>query len=131
MKRLLLKWVILGVAVYATSLITQALKIGFRAQAGTLSEVIVLLIGVAALALLNATMGKILKVLTFPISCLTLGLFGLVVNAIVLWFASSLELGFRITKSGVEGLVAAFVASVLISMINGALQTALPDKKDD
>lgn len=131
MKRLLLKWVILGVAVYATSLITQALKIGFRAQAGSVSEVIVLLIGVAALALLNATMGKILKVLTFPISCMTLGLFGLVVNAIVLWFAATLELGFRITKSGVDGFVAAFVASVLISILNGVLQTALPDKKDD
>ena len=49
----------------------------------------------------------------------------------VLWLAASLELGFRITESGFKGFIAAFVASLLISFINGVLGVFLPDDKDD
>jgi len=127
----MLKWIVLALSVLATSYITDYFKLGFHASAKTLSEVIVLLVGVAALALLNATLGKILKLITLPISCATLGLFSVVINAVVFWFAASLELGFRITKPGIEGFIAAMVASICVSLINGILQNFLPDKKDE
>jgi putative membrane protein len=76
-------------------------------------------------------LGKLLKLLTLPLSCITLGLFSLVVNAVVLWIAASFQLGFRITEQGGRGFVAAFVASLLISFINGVLGVFLPDEKDD
>jgi len=60
-----------------------------------------------------------------------LGLFSLVVNAVVLWIAASLNLGFKITDTGLKAFLAAFVASLLISFINGVLGIFLPDDKDD
>ena len=47
------------------------------------------MLGVAILALLNATLGKILKLLTLPLNCLTLGLFSLVINAIIFMIVAS------------------------------------------
>lgn len=131
MTKLLLRWVLLAVSVFAASLVAQAIGLGFKVETGTGEAIITLLIGVAVLAFLNATLGKLLKLLTLPLSCITLGLFSLVVNAAVLWIAASLELGFRITESGFKGFIAAFVASLLISFINGVLGVFLPDDKDD
>jgi putative membrane protein len=131
MTKLLLRWVLLAVSVFAASLVAQAIGLGFKVETGTGEAIITLLVGVAVLAFLNATLGKILKLLTLPLSCITLGLFSLVVNALVLWVAASLELGFRITDTGVKGFIAAFVASLLISFINGVLGVFLPDDKDD
>ena len=131
MTKLVLRWVLLAISVVAASLVSQALKLGFQADWRTLESVVQLLIGVAVLSFLNATLGKILRLLTLPLSCITLGLFSLVVNATVLWLAASLNLGFRITEAGVRGFLAAFVASILISFINGVLGVFLPDDKDD
>lgn len=131
MTKLLLKWVLLAFSVFAASLLTDALKLGFKVDVGTVNKAVTLMIGVAILAFLNATLGRILKWATLPLSCLTLGLFSLVVNAFVLWLAASMELGFKITQSGFPGFMAAFVASLLISFINGVLGVFLPDDKDD
>jgi putative membrane protein len=75
-------------------------------------------------------LGRLLKFLTLPLSCITLGLFSLVVNAIVLWVAASLNLGFSIHGSGGRAFFAAFIASLLISFINGVLGVFLPDDDD-
>lgn len=131
MTKLILRWVILAASVFASSVVAQALNLGFQVDAHDFSSVLKLLLGVLVLSLLNATLGKILKVLTLPLSCLTLGFFSLVVNALVLWFAASLELGFKISDSGFKGFIAAFVASLLISFINGVIGVFLPDDKDD
>lgn len=131
MTRLLLRWILLAVSVFAASLVAQAIGLGFKVETGTGEAVVTLLIGVAVLSFLNATLGKLLKLLTLPLSCITLGLFSLVVNAVVLWLAASLQLGFRITDNGFKGFIAAFVASLLISFINGVLGVFLPDDKDD
>ena len=131
MTRLLLRWILLAVSVFAASLVAQAINLGFKVELGKGEAIVTLLVGVAVLSLLNATLGKLLKLLTLPLSCITLGLFSLVVNAIVLWVAAQLELGFRITDSGIKGFIAAFVASLLISFINGVLGVFLPDDKDD
>jgi len=128
MSKLLLRWILLAVSVYAASLVAQALGLGFKADVSTGSSVVQLMLGVGILSFLNATLGKILKLLTLPLSCITLGLFSLVVNAAVLMVAASLKLGFKIEEhSDVKAFFAAFVASVLISFINGVLGVFLPD----
>jgi len=118
-------------SVYAASLICNALRLGFDVNVRNGEDAVKLLVGVLVLGLLNATLGKILKLLTLPLSCLTLGLFALVVNAVVLWVAASLQLGFRITQGGLRGFLAALVASLLIAFINGVLGVFLPDDRDD
>ena len=117
-------------SVYGASLICHALGLGFDVRVKDGGDAVKLLVGVVVLGLLNATLGRILKILTLPLRCLTLGLFSLVVNAAILWFAASLNLGFHVA-SGVMGFAAAFVASLLIAFINGVLGVFLPDDKDD
>lgn len=131
MGKLLLRWLVLAISVFAASLVTHALKLGFQVDVHSIDGALKLLIGVAVLSFLNATLGKILKIITIPLSCITLGLFSLVINAVVLWVAATLNLGFRITDSGIQAFFAAFVASLLISFINGVLGVFLPDDKDD
>ncbi len=64
------------------------------------------------IGLLNATVGLILKILTFPISILTLGIFLLVINAIMILVASSLVPGFQ-----VAGLLPAFLGAVILALL--------------
>lgn len=132
MGKLLLRWVLLAVSVYAASLVAQALGLGFVADVSTGDSVVKLMLGVLILSFLNATLGKILKFLTLPLSCITLGLFSLVINAVVLMVAASMKLGFQIKEhSEFKAFIAAFIASVMISFINGVLGVFLPDDKDD
>ena len=102
-------------------MVSHALNVGFAADVSSVDSVIKLLIGVALLSFLNATLGRIIKLITLPLSCITLGLFSLVINAIILYLAASFNLGFRITDSGFKAFTAAFVASLLIAFINGVL----------
>lgn len=120
----------MAVSVFAASILCKAMGLGFQANASTVSQAIILMVGVALLAFLNATLGKFLKFITLPLSCITLGIFSLVVNAAVLYFAARFELGFSIKDSGLNGFIAAFVASLLISLINGVLGVFLPDDKE-
>ena len=131
MGRLLLRWILLAFSVFAASMVSQAIGLGFKVNYREASDLITLMIGVAILALLNASLGRILKVLTLPLSCLTLGLFSLVVNAAVLMIAASLKLGFEITDTGAKAFLAALIASVIIAFVNGVLGVFLPDDKDD
>lgn len=136
MKRLLLRWVLLALSVMAASLICEALGLGFDVKllhdkTNVFGDLIELLLGVAVLALLNAVLRPILKFLSLPLTCLTLGLFSFVINAFILWLAASLQLGFRITGTGYQPYIAALIASILISCINAVLSVFLSDDKDD
>ncbi len=122
----------MAVSILAASYVSKALNLGFEAHVETFADWVKLLLGVAVLGFLNATLGRVIKFLTLPITCLTLGFFALVVNAAVFYAAARLDLGFRITETSVfRGFMAALVASVLVSFINGVLGVFLPDDRDD
>jgi putative membrane protein len=131
MTRLILRWVLLALSVIGASLVCQALNLGFEVSVRDTAGFLKLLAGVLVLSFLNATLGRLIRFVTLPLSCITLGLFSLVVNAAVLWFAASFGLGFSIAEPGAKGFLAAFVASILISFINGVLGIFLPDDRDD
>jgi putative membrane protein len=131
MTKLLLRWILLALSVMGASYVSQALRLGFEVHVENASGFLQLLLGVAVLSLLNATVGRLIKFLTLPLSCLTLGLFSLVINAVILMIAASLKLGFQITGSGFNAFIAAFVASLMIAFINGVLGMFLPDDKDE
>jgi putative membrane protein len=85
------------------------------------SEDWVLLLGVAVVfGVLNVLVRPLLKLLTFPVLIVTLGLFIFVLNAIMLWLTSSvsdaLGLGFR-----VDGFGSAFLGALVVSVVNFAL----------
>jgi putative membrane protein len=76
-----------------------------------------------ALGVVNAFVKPILVMISLPITCLTLGLFILVINALMLLLVSAIPfLGFI-----VNGFVVALVAAVVISVVSWALSMVLPD----
>jgi putative membrane protein len=68
----------------------------------------------AVIILINLTLKPIMIVLTFPITLVTLGLFLLVINALVILMAAELIPGFS-----VDGFWWAMAFSILLSLING------------
>ena len=64
------------------------------------------------LGILNATLGFILKVLTFPLSIVTFGFFLLVINALMFRLASFIK-GFE-----VNGFWAAFFGSLIVTIVS-------------
>ena len=67
------------------------------------------------LGLLNAVLRPLLQLITFPLSCLTLGLFAFVVNALVFYLAARLSVGVEIT------IVGALIGSIVVSVLTGLL----------
>ncbi len=75
------------------------------------------------LGVVNAIVKPILVMVSLPITCLTLGLFIFVINALMLLLVSLIPfLGFV-----VNGFVVALVASIVISIVSWALSMVLPD----
>lgn len=75
------------------------------------------------LGVVNAIVRPILVMVSMPITCLTLGLFIFVINALMLLLVSAIPfLGFV-----VNGFIVALVASILISIVSWALSMVLPD----
>jgi putative membrane protein len=68
---------------------------------------------------LNATLGLVLKILTFPFTILTFGLFWFVINAIILEIASTFVRGFFV-RSFFSALIGA-IALTLVNMLLKAL----------
>ena len=88
-------------------------------------------IGAIALifALINSFLKPIVKLLSLPITLVTLGLVGLFINAAMLlvlaWVCGQLDLGFTISgfppKFSFDALVAAFAAGIIVSIVAAIL----------
>ena len=94
---------------------------------GSTGEKALALIVVALVfGLVNLLVKPIVQVLTFPLFILTLGLFTLVVNALMLlltsWLADKLDLSFH-----VDGFWTAVLGGLIISIVSWALHLVLPD----
>ncbi len=111
--RLLLHWVLSAIAL----LFVSHLVPGFHV-AGLLPA----LIAVVVIGLLNATVGLFLKIITFPISILTLGIFLLVINGVMILVASSLVPGFH-----VYGLFPAFWGAVVLALLGMLIKAIVRD----
>lgn len=94
---------------------------------GSTGEKTLTLIVVALVfGLVNMVVKPIVQVLTFPLFILTLGLFTLVVNALMLlltsWVADKLDLSFH-----VDGFWTAVLGGLIVSIVSWALNAFLPD----
>lgn len=70
------------------------------------------------LSLLNLLIKPILVILTLPVTILTLGLFLLVINAIIILLASKLVSGFK-----VDGFFWAFIFSLILSLVSAIMNS--------
>ncbi|MBL87612.1 MAG: hypothetical protein CMO82_13250 [Winogradskyella sp.] len=78
------------------------------------------------LAILNLFVKPILIIFTLPVTILTLGLFLLVINALIILLADKLIDGF-----GVNGFWTALIFSILLSILQSILHTIFKEPKND
>jgi putative membrane protein len=103
-RRLILNWLLSTLALLATAYLLPGIHVdGFLAA----------LWAALVIGLVNGTLGALLKFITFPITLLTLGLFWLVINGMMLMLASWFTPGFA-----VAGFFSAFFGALLLSILN-------------
>lgn len=100
-------WFISALAIVVTGYLLPGVQI---------SSFLAALVTAVVLGVINAILRPILIILTLPLNILTLGLFTLVINAIIILIASELVPGFK-----VSGFWWALIFSVILSIINGFL----------
>jgi putative membrane protein len=106
--RLIVNWILSAIAVWVVAQIVPGVSVSGPMAA---------LIAALAIGFVNATIGLLLKVLTFPLTLVTFGLFWLVINALMLKLAAALVPGFR-----VQGFLPAFIGAILLSVVNMVLK---------
>src|SRR5438034_6892205 len=108
MLRLIVNWVFSAVSLIIVAHVVRGFEIsGFGAA----------LIAAVVIGLVNASIGLFLKIVTFPLTLVTLGVFWFVINALMLEFAAAFVSGFRI-----EGFLPAFFGAIVLSLVNMVLR---------
>lgn len=117
MLRLLLSWLLSAVLLLVVAHFVPGFHVsGFQSA----------LIAALVIGLVNATIGTFLKILTFPLTILSLGIFLLVINALMLMLASKLVSGFA-----VDGFGAAFFGAILLALLHMLLRWLTPRRERD
>jgi putative membrane protein len=83
------------------------------------------LIAAVVIGLVNGTLGALLKLLTFPVTVLTFGIFWLIINALMLKLAAVFVPGFE-----VRGFWPAFWGGVILSLLNLIVRHLLSRRTD-
>ena len=108
--RLLLNWLLSAISLLIVARVVPGFYVqGFRAA----------LIAALVIGLVNATLGLLLKLITLPLTLLTLGLFWWVINALMLMFVSTL----LSPDFVVRGFWPAFWGAIVLSLINMVLKS--------
>ena len=103
--RHLINWILSALAVWVVAQFVH----GFHVKGVAAALIAALVIG-----LVNATLGAFLKVITLPLTILTLGIFWLVINALMLMLASAaLSPAFHVDSFGT-----AFWGAIVLSLVN-------------
>jgi putative membrane protein len=79
------------------------------------------LLAALVLGVVNAIIRPVLLLLTLPLNVLTLGLFTLVINGLMLWLVSAVVPGFS-----VSGFWSALVGAVVLSVVSFLLSHLIP-----
>ena len=104
---ILINWLLAALAIMATAYLLPGVS---------LSGFVPALVTALVLGLVNAFIKPLLLLLTLPINILTLGLFTLVINALLIMLVSKLVSGFQ-----VQGFWWALAFSVVLTVVNWAL----------
>lgn len=103
----LIRWALNVVAIIFTAYIINGFEV---TVAGAI-------FGSIILGIINAIIRPVILILTLPINIITLGLFTLVVNGLMLWLTSSMIKGFDITGFGIA-IIVALVLSIFSFIIS-------------
>ena len=104
MRKLLIHWIVSALFLYVLSFLFRGIVID-NALAAIAAAIV--------LGLINATIKPVLQIISLPITFMTLGLFYLVINGLLLMLVSALVPGFHVTGFGT-----AFFAAIILSILN-------------
>ncbi|WP_410786592.1 phage holin family protein [Kribbella sp. C-35] len=126
MKNLIIRLLVNAIALAAASWLVS----GITLQGATTGKrVLTLLIVAAIFGVVNAIVKPVVKVLSFPLLILTLGLLTFVINAAMLlltsWITGKLDVQFH-----VDGFWSALFGALIISVVGMILNAFLPDKAE-
>lgn len=116
MLRLLLHWILNAIALLIVSRVVPGFVVSSLSSA---------LIAVIVIGLLNATFGLVLKVITLPLGILTFGIFFLVINAVVLKFATAVVPGFQVLT-----FAAAFWGALALAILHMLFGFLTPKRRE-
>jgi putative membrane protein len=121
---LLIRIIITGVAVWVAALIVPGVALE---DADTTSQIITVL-GVAVIfGLVNGVLGSILRLISLPLTILTLGLFALVVNAVLFLLTAAIAQGIGLPFE-VDGFLAALLGALVVSIVRIGLRGIAPER---
>ncbi|WP_435816332.1 phage holin family protein [Achromobacter xylosoxidans] len=109
---LILVWILNAVALLAVAYLLPGITVASFGSA---------LIAALVLGLVNMLVKPVLVLLTLPITIVTLGLFLIVINALLFWFVGSVLKGFQ-----VNGFWWAVGGAILYSIISALLTKLIP-----
>ena len=109
--RLLLRWLLSAAAL---------MLIAYYLPGVSVASFYTALIAALVLGLVNALIRPIILTLTLPVNILTLGLFTLVVNALMFWLASTVVKGFS-----VAGFWPAFWGALIMTLVGWVMSALL------
>ena len=117
---MLKRWLISSLSLFAAAWLVP----GIRAEENALAVYFVMAV---ILGLINLTIKPILTLLSLPITILTLGLFLLVLNALMLWFASAVAVKLFNIGFYVDGFWPAFLGALIVSVVSMVLSSFIKD----
>lgn len=129
MKSIGIKVVVNGIALWVAAVAIPGIRLSEKSPALT-NRLLTILVVAIVFGLVNALIKPVLKFFSLPFLILTLGLFSLVINALMLqltsWFATQLHLDFAVDHFFWDAVLGAIVIT-FVSMI---LHVILPDGRD-
>lgn len=105
----LIRWLVNALALYLVTRVYEGVSFVPGADVGSI------LIAALVLGMVNALIRPVLLLLSLPVNMLTLGLFTLVVNGVVLWLVAN------VTALNVSGFGAAVIGAVVLAVVSWVL----------
>jgi putative membrane protein len=124
--QILLRWAISAGALYGTVFILSQFRLAeFRSPAWQNWFV-----AVAIMALVNAFIRPILRFFTAPLNCLTFGLLGVLINALMFWLVPVIAgaAGMPVFEVSFPG---AIIGSILVGLISGLAGKILIHEREE
>lgn len=115
--RLIIRWLFTAAALLA---VAYYLVPGIR-----LDNFAAALLAAAVIGVVNLLVRPIVIILTLPVNVITLGLFTLVINALMFWLSASFVPGFFVAD-----FAAAFWGALCVSSVSWILQMILPRRRN-
>jgi putative membrane protein len=109
MQKILIHWALSALAIWLVSQIVP----GFVVEGAGAALIAAVVIG-----LVNATVGMVLKIVTLPLTIMTLGIFWFIINALMIELAANFIPGFYIAS-----FASAFWGGIVLTLVNIVLKS--------